>query len=626
MSRSWWLRTALLFILILASCYMLMPTVVEMILYPEVLKDADDKNNVEESVRDPALPGWYNAIPKAIKPNKLSLGLDLQGGLMMRYSVEIDSAIDDKLASNAANMRSALAELGKVVDYKVDRPNNQIYLTFSDAADVNVLTEEFLRDYPILAIARTEGTKVTLALREGYLNEQEESAVQQAVEIVRERIDGLGVAQPTVRIEAGNHIAVELPGLSRSGVERAEQLISTTAVLTFKLVADRNEALATFRQLSQSLTPDMNINIVGNSLRADDVMNGKRIEKSGKDILKKFVEDHENEIPGGREVVYEKVDLRERQLEVEEGVDPATLPTSWRMRLVHTNILEGSNQTLGGENVEAAYPARNPDTGVPYVSLKLDRNGGNLFYEVTKHHVGDQLAILMDDQLVSDPVIRSEIPGGNVSIEMGRGNIQETMNEVNNLVVSLRSGSLPAPIKQESKTLVGPSLGMDSIEKGMEALIWGFALVFFGMILYYKTSGIIASFALLLNILFIMAGMASMGASLTMPGIAGIVLTVGMSVDANVIVFERIREELRANETPRKAIIIGYDKALWTILDSNITTAIAAVVLMNFGSGPVKGFAVTLLLGIISTVYAAFFVTRTIFELKVRLNSEKLSI
>ncbi len=626
MSRSWWLRTALLFILILASCYMLMPTVVEMILYPEVLKDADDKNNVEESVRDPALPGWYNAIPKAIKPNKLSLGLDLQGGLMMRYSVEIDSAIDDKLASNAANIRSALADIGKVVDYKVDRPNNQIYLMFSEAEDVNVLTEEFLRDYPILAVARTEGTKVTLALREGYLNEQEESAVQQAVEIVRERIDGLGVAQPTVRVEAGNHIAVELPGLSRSGVERAEQLISTTAVLTFKLVADRNEALATFRQLSQSLTPDMNIKIVGNSLRADDEMNGKRIEKSGRDILKKFVEDHENEIPGGREVVFEKVDLRERQLEVEDGVDVATLPTSWRMRLVHTNILEGSNQTLGGENVEAAYPARNPDTGMPYVSLKLDRNGGNLFYEVTKKHVGDQLAILMGDQLVSDPVIRSEIPGGNVSIEMGRGNIQETMNEVNNLVISLRSGSLPAPIKQESKTLVGPSLGMDSIVKGMEALIWGFALVFLGMILYYKTSGIIASFALLLNILFIMAGMASMGASLTMPGIAGIVLTVGMSVDANVIVFERIREELRANETPRKAIIIGYDKALWTILDSNITTAIAAVVLMNFGSGPVKGFAVTLLLGIISTVYAAFFVTRTIFELKVRLNSEKLSI
>ena len=627
MSRSWWFRTAFLFILILASCYILMPTVVEMVLYPEVTDEFAEENTSEEDVvRNPPLPEWYTAIPKKLRPNTLSLGLDLQGGLMLRYSVDIDSAIDDKLASNASNLRSALAEAGIVVDYKVDRPQNQIYLTFGSKADTDALTEEFMRDYPILSIAKIENERVTLALRKDYFNEQEESAVQQAVEIVRERIDGLGVAQPNVRIENGRNIAVELPGLSRSRVEAAEKLISTTAVLTFKLVADANEALATFRQLAQNLKPEDNIYIVGNALRADDKMNGKRIEISGKDILKKYVELHENEIPSGREVVYEKVDLRDRELEVEEGVDVTKLPTSWRMRLVHTNILEGSNQTLGGENVEAAYPASNPDTGMPYVSLKLDRNGGNLFYEVTKKHVGDQLAILMDDQLVSDPVIRSEIPGGNVSIEMGRGNRQETMVEVNNLVVSLRSGSLPAPIRQEYKTLVGPSLGMDSIEKGMEALIWGFALVFAGMILYYKQSGLIASFALLINILFIMAGMASMGASLTMPGIAGIVLTVGMSVDANVIVFERIREELRSNETPRKAILIGYEKALWTILDSNITTAIAAVVLMNFGSGPVKGFAVTLLLGIISTVYAAFFVTRTIFELKVRLNSEKLSI
>ena len=291
------------------------------------------------------------------------------------------------------------------------------------------------------------------------------------------------------------------------------------------------------------------------------------------------------------------------------------------MRLVRTDL-----PSLSGENVEAAYPASNPDTNMPYVSLKLDRNGGDVFYEITKQHVGDQLAILMDDVLVSDPVIRSEIPGGNVSIEMGRGNRQQTLDEVNNLVVSLRSGALPAPIRQEYKTLVGPSLGMDSIKSGMEALAIGFVLIFLFMCIYYRGSGFIASFSLLCNIVFIMAGMASMGAALTMPGIAGIVLTIGMAIDANIIVYERIRDELRDNETPRKAIFIGFHKALWTILDSNITTAIAAVVLMNFASGPVKGFAITLLLGIISTVYTAFYVSRTIFELKVRINNEKLSI
>ena len=160
----------------------------------------------------------------------------------------------------------------------------------------------------------------------------------------------------------------------------------------------------------------------------------------------------------------------------------------------------------------------------------------------------------------------------------------------------------------------------------MEALAIGFVLIFLFMCIYYRGSGFIASFSLLCNIVFIMAGMASIGAALTMPGIAGIVLTIGMAIDANIIVYERIREELRDNETPRKAIFIGFHKALWTILDSNITTAIAAVVLMNFASGPVKGFAITLLLGIISTVYTAFYVSRTIFELKVRINNEKLSI
>ena len=605
MSRSWWARAALLVFLLIVSCVILMPTVVEMALYPES-KDEVVGQDEENAVRNPPLPEWYTSLPSWLKSKTLSLGLDLQGGLMLRYSVDIDSAIDDKLASNAANIRSALANQGIAVTYRVDRELDQVALTFDNSDDAKKVDSKFLYDFPMLAISTSLDNTVTLGLRDNYFKESEESAVQQAVEIIRERIDGLGVAQPNVRVESGRNIAVELPGLSRSRVAAAEKLISTTAVLTFKLVAPREENIAVFTTLSQRLTADDQqlISVGGGTLRADDIVDPatKRVEKTGKEILKEFALRNEVDIPSGREIAYEKIDARERAYEVEEGTDVSKLPTRWRMSLVRT------------------------DTNMPYVSLKLDRNGGDVFYEITKQHVGDQLAILMDDVLVSDPVIRSEIPGGNVSIEMGRGNRQQTLDEVNNLVVSLRSGALPAPIRQEYKTLVGPSLGMDSIKSGMEALAIGFVLIFLFMCIYYRGSGFIASFSLLCNIVFIMAGMASMGAALTMPGIAGIVLTIGMAIDANIIVYERIREELRDNETPRKAIFIGFHKALWTILDSNITTAIAAVVLMNFASGPVKGFAITLLLGIISTVYTAFYVSRTIFELKVRINNEKLSI
>ncbi|MBO5754273.1 MAG: protein translocase subunit SecD [Proteobacteria bacterium] len=624
MSRSWWLRTGLLVFLVIFSCIALVPTVVEMALYPEAADDID-KEVSETDVRNPPLPSWYTSLPDWTKAKQLSLGLDLQGGLMLRYSVDVDSALADKMRANAANIRSLLAEeKGIATSYVFDQNALEITFKFQNAADVNIMNDKFIKSINSdLRTIAASGDEVKVGWIPGYKQEQEQYAIQQAVEIIRERIDGLGVAQPTVRVEQGNQIAIELPGLSRSRVDAAEKLISTTAVLTFKLVADRNESLAVFTNLSQKITENSGIYIGGGMIRADDVIdaNTGRIITSGKDILKAFARANEMDIPSGREIVYEKVDLRERKMEVAEDVDLTKLPTSWRMRLVRTDL-----PALGGENVDAAYPATNPDTNMPYVSLKLNRVGGDIFHNLTKEHVGDQLAILMDDQLVSDPVIRSEIPGGNVSIEMGRGNRQETMTEVNNLVVSLRSGALPAPIRQEHKTLVGASLGQDAIESGMKSLAIGFALVFVFMAIYYRGSGVIAAFALFCNVLFIMAGMATMGASLTMPGIAGIVLTVGMSVDANVIIFERIREELRNNESPRKAILIGYDKALWTILDSNITTAVAAIVLMNFGSGPVKGFAVTLLLGLISTVYTAFFVTRTIFEIKVRRNSESLSI
>lgn len=628
MSRSWWLRTSLIVIFAIISIVVLTPTVVEMVLYPEVVDATmDDSRTSEQSeVRNPPLPEWYESVPDFLKANTLSLGLDLQGGLLLRYSVDIDSAIDDKMSRFGASIRSTILEQkGTPVQFNLDREQNILTFTFEKEEDAEVLSSEFMQDYEMLNVIASSGNTVTLGLRDDFLRDTEESSIKQAVEIIRERIDGLGVAQPSVRVESGRNIVVELPGLSSKRAAAAEKLISTTAVLTFKLAANSSEALSLFTTLSQSIAADSGIVASAGTLRATDILdtNGRLI-RSGKDQLKEFIIANESLIPSGREIAYEKVSMRERILDEEENVQQANagkIANIWRLRLVRTDL-----PSLTGDNVDSAYPASNPDTNMPYVALKLDKRGGDVFYDLTKAHVGEQLAILMDDTLVSDPVIRTEIPGGNVSIEMGSGNRQETLDEVNNLVVSLRSGALPAPIRQEFKTLVGPTLGMDSIKQGSEALAIGFALVVLCMLVYYKFAGFVACVALTLNLLFLLAIMATMGAVLTMPGIAGIVLTVGMAVDANVIIFERIREELRARETYRKALQIGYEKALWTILDSNITTAIAAIVLMQLGSGPVRGFAVTLLIGLICSVYTAFYVTRTSFELKTRKENSKFSI
>lgn len=621
MSRSWWLKTALLLFLVLASAVILTPTVVEMILYPEVVSENPEQAEVN-APRNPPLPKWYNALPDMLKRKTLALGLDLQGGLMMNYSVDLDSAIDEKLASSAANIQAAIiSQTQKAVRYTINRADDQVTFKFDNPEDKGVFTKEFLEDFAMLEKVDDSGNNVTLGVRLDYKQSSETAQVAKAVEIVRERIDGLGVAQPSVRVENKTHIVVELPGLSKSGVAQAERLISTTAVLTFKLVASKEDTQTVFTEFSKQNPEQYGISVHSGTLHATDQYDSATglLIKSGKDILRDFAIAHEDLIMNAREVVFEKEETDDMGNQISKEQARNT-PTTWRMRLVRTDL-----PPISGENVERAYPANNPDTNIPYVALKLDRPGGDRFYELSKF-VGEHLAILMDDTLISDPVFKSEIPGGNVSIEMGRNNREQVLEDVNNLVVSLNAGALPAPIRQESKTLVGPSLGHDSIKSGMQSLAIGFAAVVGFMMIYYKGCGVIAAFALLFNILFIMAGMASMGAVLTLPGIAGIVLTVGMAVDSNVIVFERIREELRVGETVRKSIVVGFDKALWTILDSNITTAIAAVVLMNFGSGPVKGFAVTLLLGIIATVYTAFYVTRNVFELKSHYNRDTLSI
>jgi preprotein translocase subunit SecD len=247
--------------------------------------------------------------------------------------------------------------------------------------------------------------------------------------------------------------------------------------------------------------------------------------------------------------------------------------------------------------------------GQPIVSLSMNSDGSKTWARVTGANVGQRIAIVLDKKVHMAPSIREKIAGGRTQIE-GFG----SMNEAKDLAIILRAGALPAPVNIIEERIVGPSLGADSIAQGTQAIIFGLVLVLIFMLVYYKVAGIVADFALIWNILLVLAVLASLQATLTLPGIAGLILTVGMSIDSNVIIFERIREELRKGKTPKAAIDAGYDRALTTIIDANVTTLIASLVLYQFGTGPIKGFATVLFWGILISMFTAVFVTRTIFN------------
>jgi len=287
-----------------------------------------------------------------------------------------------------------------------------------------------------------------------------------------------------------------------------------------------------------------------------------------------------------------------------------------------TPFLLKKRAVLTGEYLTDARVRIDSEYSEPYVSISFDSRGARLFEQITGANIKKRLAIVLDSVVNSAPVIQDKISGGRAQIT-GRF----TMEEARDLAIVLRAGALPAPVKIIEERTVGPSLGKDSIDKGLKSMIAGGLIVILFMVFYYRFAGILADVALFLNIIFIAAGLAFFGATLTLPGIAGIILIIGMAIDANVLIFERIREELRLGKTPRAAVDGGYSKALVTILDANITTLIAALVLFQFGTGPVKGFAVTLSMGIIASLFTALFVTRVIFDyLIIERGMKKISI
>jgi preprotein translocase subunit SecD len=326
----------------------------------------------------------------------------------------------------------------------------------------------------------------------------------------------------------------------------------------------------------------------------------RAIDLIGKTALLEFkLADEENSL---QEALNGKVPL-DSQVLYQRNVNPETGEVKRVPFLIKRRTL------LTGDRLVSARVQIETQFNQPYVSLEFDSRGAKIFERITQRNVKKKLAIILDDNVYSAPVIQEKISGGRAQIT-GRF----SMDEARDLAIVLRAGSLPAPVNIMEERTVGPSLGRDSIEQGVNSIIIGSIGVIVFMVIYYNLSGVVANIALILNIVFILAALAAFRATLTLPGIAGIVLTVGMAIDANVLIFERTREELRSGKTPRASIDGGYSKAMITILDSNITTLIAAIFLFQFGTGPIKGFAVTLSIGIIASLFTAIVVTRWIFD------------
>ncbi len=509
MSRSVLTRAALYVALAVAALVLLVPTFVR---------------------PAPAFWPWHQPI---------RLGLDLQGGTHLLYGVEVDQAIDNTVDRQMQELERVLRE-EQIGAASVDRKGRTIHLQLANKdkrAQVEGLVKDRFPNLVAVPEADAEAGDLAYTLEPREVQRLRDNVQEQALKIIRNRIDQFGVAEPTVQAQGSDEIVVQLPGIQDP--QRAKELIGRTALLEFKLVARGPEA--------------------------------GTVDHPGPNVVV---------VPGKSE----KGRRADRVL-----VERRTLMT--------------------GDVLTDASVGQGAATEGMVVNFVLDGRGAKEFGEITSNNVGRQLAIILDGVVESAPVIEDPITGGRGLI---RGHFD--FAEAQDLANVLRNGALPAPLKLIEERTVGPTLGQDSIRRGVLSFVVGAVLVVLFMVVYYRGGGAIADGALLLNVLFLVGAFAAFGFTLSLPGIAGIVLTIGMAVDANVLILERIREELRLGKTPRAAIEAGYERAWYAIRDSNVTTFCSGLILFQFGSGPVRGFAVTLCLGILTSLATGVFGTRVVYD------------
>ncbi|MCG6931465.1 MAG: protein translocase subunit SecD [Desulfofustis sp.] len=518
-------------------------------------------------------PSWWKTY---MAPEGLRLGLDLQGGMHLVLKVNLKKAEENSLELAANDLKDTLAEESISAVQSKSPAKDTIIFTLPNASAVDkvqeIISDGFDEELEVQVDAK-EGSfpRIILKLSQDKIDYIKNNAVAQSLEIIRNRIDQFGVAEPVIIRQGTDEIVIQLPGIRDP--ERAMKLLGDTAQLEFKMVAE---------------SEGINIDQLISSVTQSGQWSGKWQEL---DEVKKLNQLLIAQLPANTSIYFER--LTDKQTGIESG-QPILLENKV---LMTGDMVKNAQVRIGGTFNE------------PYVSLDLTSRGGKLFANITEKNVGRRVAIVLDGVVKSAPVIRERILGGSAQIS---GSF--THEEASDLAIVLRVGALPAPVEVIQNMTVGASLGQDSINKGLTSGLFGALMVVVFMVIYYRLSGIIANFALALNILFLFSGLAVLNATLTLPGIAGIVLSIGMAVDANILIFERMREEQALGKPVRASIDSGFGKAFWTIVDSQVTTLITALALFLFGTGPIKGFAVTLTLGIIFNLFTALVCSRLAFD------------
>jgi len=630
MGRNHLFKTILITLLLLWAVFALWPTFQMYTMTPEERQAKVEDGSIAELEE------------KAIKR-----GLDLQGGIYLVYEVDFPSLV---------------RELARTTDEQLET------MLAACRAEMNVSSESFLN----ILKAKFAAAELPLSRYWGdrsdsdgkvsaFLHEQADSAVDRAMRKLRNRIDRFGVSEPDIQRQGSRRIVIALPGVMDP--ERAKERIGQTALLEFKILKDADMYGRTLERIDRLMAREA-ADLAGVNVAETDTTQAQAKQEHAQDKVMSVGELFgDSETPAGDDtsvVVDEKIFSEHpfmallraggagRQVSVPienigavdrilarddvKALIPDDADFLWSSstyqvadKSYRALYLVKKEADITGKYLTSAKVNISTDpqyAGQPEVSFTLNREGGRIFSRVTGANVKKFMAIVLDDRVISAPQIQGKIPGGSSRIT-GIGD----MDEARDMAIVLEVGSLPAPIQVVEERQVDATLGADSIKKGSYSALIGLALVILFMLVYYKLSGVVANMALLMNLLLLMAVLAQFHFTLTLPGIAGIILTIGMAVDANVLVFERIREELRTGKTVRASIEAGYGRAFRTILDANLTTLFTALVLYQFGTGPIRGFAVTLSIGIVVSMFTALVVTRVVFDaITARRTLTKLSI